>query len=280
MLILRFALLAGLLGLLVAPAPAQAPDYVSLAYSQGAGEVVVTLNGFPVVHNATETGAAGGQPVNLHLTPTGNQLEIDFRPADVSSGFSLSLSADAAGDVVDPESAGSLLTVEIDGADGPATVTRTFDLPAEWAAGFTAGSRYAALPVLEDEAALRAYATALQRAFADGDAAALGEHLRPAMEDRHAADPARFSSYPLDEFVRLSVAELPRLLEAGRLREAAPAATLVLTPWADGRLWQITRADGAALIVIDPEPAGDDQDGEISIPIFVGEVEGRLRVVR
>ena len=269
----RFALLAGLV-LLAASAHAQTPDYVTLAYTHGAGEVVVTLNGFPVVHDASETGAAGGLPVNLHLVPTGNRLAIDFRPTNPGSDLSLSLSADAAGDIVETDQMGDLIMIELAGADGAQRVEETFDLPAVWAEAFTVGQRYAALPAFEDEAALRAYAVALQRAFAAAEAEALAEHLYPAITDRYAADPARVASYPLDEFVRLSVAELPRLMAGARPLAEIAGEALVLTPWADGRLWQITRPSGEALIVIERD------DGAISIPIFVGEVEGALRVVR
>lgn len=254
----------------VLPAVAQTPDYVMLSFSVRDADVRVLLNGFPVL----EGSGSGGLPVNLHLVPTDNYLEIEFQPEDSAASFTAGLSTAGAGDITGSDTAGNLLNVELSGAEGAQTVSETFDLPAAWAEAFTTGQRYAALPVLDDEERVRAYAVDLAARFAAGDYARLVEDFRPVARDRYAADPARFASYPLDEFLRLTDAEMERLFQQHTFRTAVAPDSVVLTPWAGGRLWELQHADGQPLLL------SESEDGTLFISAYVGEIDGQLRVIR
>lgn len=265
-------------------ARAQTPDFVVYSYETRQAALTVTLNGFPLTVTTAEQSGFGTQPVNLHLRPTGNRLTVSYRPLVPEGGapgdtaqayLRLALASAQAGAMVGTGGAGDLVSIDRTGAGGRLDTVAAFDLPADWAARMALGTRYETLPVLDDEAALRAYAHALLLRFAERDMDAVLEAFRPFLEDQHRAMAAQLGGMALDEFLRRTREDLDtNLTQMNTPADVAPEA-LVLTPWAEGRLWKVTRPDGRALLL-----AEDGEGGTISFPIYLGEVDGALRVVR
>ncbi|MDX1546744.1 MAG: hypothetical protein R3247_07145 [Rhodothermales bacterium] len=265
-------------------ASAQTPDFVVYSYETRQAELTVTLNGFPLTVTTAEQSGFGTQPVNLHLRPTGNRLTVSYRPlvpeggvpADTTQAYlRLALASAQAGSMVDTGDAGDLVSIERTGAGGRLDTVATFDLPADWATRMALGARYDTLPVLADEDALRAYAHALLLRFAERDMDAVLEAFRPFLEDQHQAMAPQLGGMARDAFMRRTHEDLDaNLAQMTTPTDVSPEA-LVLTPWAEGRLWKVTRPDGRALLL-----AEDGEGGTISFHIYLGEVDGALHVVR
>jgi hypothetical protein len=264
-----------LLTLLPLAAMAQAPDVASLTYSLSEGRALVTLNGFPVLNDTTATQMSGGQPVNLHLVPTGNRLEVDFAPASDASTVHLALRGSSRGEVVGTDDVGDLVDVTLDGADGAQTVTETFDLPEAWRARYTAGRLYAEAPAITDRAAVEDYALRLLDLVAQEDYAALAAEMLPRLRAQRAVTPSAGMPEDDDALVTLFGQMLQRQFDGMTAHTDVDPDDLALTPWADGRLWELARADGQALL-----SATDADGGTFEIPAFVARVDGALKVVR
>lgn len=254
---------------------AQAPDIVTFTYSLSEGEARVTLNGFPVLDSSAATQSSGGAPVNLHLIPTDNRLEIEFTPASDTGAFRLALRGSAGGEMIGTDEAGDVASVALSGADGPQAVTETFDLPGPWQARFTAGHLYDEAPAITDRTALKDYALNLLDLLAQGDYEVLAAESFPMLQAQRTVTPS--AGLPTDDadLIALYAGALRRSFAGMAIDSEVSAAELSPRPWADGRLWELGRINGRPLVA-----ATDGQGGAFSWSPFVAHVDGALKIVR
>lgn len=273
-------LIVALLMVPLLEATAQVPDFVTATYSLDQAYALVTLNGFPILNDSTESSLSGGGPVNLHLVPTDNRLEVRFEPFmthsdDEVPSMTFSLGTTSEGDIVDTNNEGSLVNVSLDAKGGPQTIVETFDLPEAWRGDFRAGRIYSEAEVITDEAALRAYALKLFEWIESGDYAAFAREALPRM--RAYRDAFKQSGLPPDDpgLEKAFVNSIEPALEAMILHTDVHEGNVKLVPWADGRVWEVRLDDGKALIY-----ATDGDGGALSLDLFVANVDGALRIVR
>lgn len=248
---------------------AQAPDFVMLTFEVSGGDATVTLNGFPVLQGA----GSGGAPVNLHLTPGTNHLEVQFAPENGAGDASLHLALNVAGGggVSGSDDAGGLAEVTL--TEATEGHTQTFEVPASWADKFTAGTLYTELPVLDDADALKTTALHLVKLLRDGaydEAAALS---RPRLAAFIASMSQPGMPDNVDDFVPLLAQQLDLFMQGGDL-PAMDASDIVLVPWADGRIWEVQNTNGEALLTM------HSSDGSQSLPLYLAEVDGAIQVIR
>lgn len=261
-------------------ATAQAPDFVTLTYTADRANVLVTLNGFPVLEDSARYSLTGGQPVNWHLVPTGNRLEIQFEPLvppdsvefadlriDVHSGNQ--------GDVVGTDYEGDLVSVSLEGKDGPQTLVETFDLPEAWRDGFTAGRLYAEVPVITDEEEVSGYALRLFGMAEAGEYEAFAREAELRIQSYRDAHPA--AGLPGDDAALQDLFRqiMEEMLSGMSLNTDVHKGTLAPRPWAGGRLWELRLVDGRPLI-----SATDGEGGVSFLSVYVARVDGALRIVR
>lgn len=276
---LRFPAYAALLLLLPAfLSAAPPPTIVSFTYQGRQAEVLVTLNGFPILEASNEHDLTGGLPVNVHLHPTGNVLAVDFRPlagtdGEANASLQVGISAAQPGETVDTDEAGTLINLNLTGVEGPATVTETFDLPEEMGRpAYHCAERYRTAPVVEDEAAVQAYAMELVGLMTAQDFETLVEHFAPKMADYDCAfDYADRGVDPNDELLRF----LRETFNETTLNTATRPEQLDLVPWVEGRIWEVQQADSAPLFV-----AVESDGSSVALPVYVGIEDGTLHIVR
>ena len=259
---------------------AQAPDFVSASYNVDRAYVVVTLNGFPILNDSSRYGLSGGGPVNLHLVPTGNRLDIQFQPQITADSleyatFDLALDSGNQGDIVGTDEVGDLLNVSLNGTEGAQTVVETFDLPEAWRDQFTSGRLYEEAPVIGDAEQVKDYALRLFGMLEAGAYDAFAREAVPRMRAYRAAYPT--AGLPEDDAALQDLFRntLEQMMGGMRLNTDVHAENLAPIPWADGRVWEVRLTDGRPLIT-----ATDDEGGLASIPVFIARVDGDLRLVR
>ena len=119
-----------------------------------------------------------------------------------------------------------------------------------------------------DSAALRAYAVRLRDLVAAGDGAALYDEFAPALRDNGALH----GLPPLpDDTLRARWAAGPSGWAGGHPAPLAPSE-VGLRSWAGGRVWELYRPGADGLL--------QGRDGGPYTEVYVGEVDGALRVVR
>jgi hypothetical protein len=146
----------------------------------------------------------------------------------------------------------SMTTVRFD-SEGPSFRERLLD-----------GPRIAADEVV-------AYAMKLRGVFAAQDRAAIARELTPKF-----ADFARGYHATVDQILADLDAHLTNKLFRRGLLLDFTADDVVATPWCDARVWRIQRGPGEPFV----RTRRDEQGLDSFMEIFVGRVDGELRVVR
>ena len=123
-----------------------------------------------------------------------------------------------------------------------------------------------------DSARLRAYAVRLRDLVAAGDGAALYDEFAPALRD----NAVRFGRPPIpSDTARARWARRSDSAYAGFV-DSKPASLgpseVGLRSWAGGRVWELSRPEADGLL--------QGRDGGTYMEVYVGEVDGTLRVVR
>jgi hypothetical protein len=273
--LMKSRLYAVLFILIPVSAAAQAPDFVSLDYMLSGGSVLVTLNGFPVLNQATDLMRLTGEsPMNLHLRPTENRVVIDYSTDVPASDFVLRLFGNTEDPIAGTINVGDLLQLALSDVDPDQRVSVTFDLPEEWQDRFTEGELYAQAPVISDPDRVRDYGVRIVQLAAEGDFEALAREMLPLYAAQREIIPSAGIAED-DAVVVDSMAESWReRLEGSTVQTAESPDDLVLTSWARGRLYEISWDDGRPLIYA---PSGD---ADVAMPVFVALVDGELKVVR
>lgn len=265
---------AVLLVLLPSVGHAEVPDFVSLRYELSEGSVLVTLNGFPVVNLSTSTRRTGSGPANLHLVPTGNQVDIEYAPATDESTFRLTLLGSDAGAMAGADDPGDLLQITLPAADGESSRAMTFDLPEAWRQRYTAGLLYREGQVIANREAVRAYGLHLLDLVAAAEFEAFATEMLPAYVAQRKVAPSIGVPEDNATVVELVAQSWRGQFQGDTLRMPGGSSELALTSWAGGRVFEISWSDGSPLI------SATFDDGSLEMSVFVALIDGELKVVR
>lgn len=242
------------------------------------------LNGFPLMalDGAGPVPVSYTPPVNPWLAGAANELELELvppvdglgGPALAAALVELSVRRFEKGDIVDPETGDPVTVFTIpddvrrDLAEGkrdvPLVLRHPFATPQ---IDFSSELRDA--PVIEDQGTVLDYAMRLRTLAGRHDTAGLlAEH-----EPKIAAWAAAYDEKP--EAMAASLGEgFERLLAAPDLGFAREHLTA--TPYCGGRIWEVTRPRGVALLRSMP----DADLGRMELRPLIGLRGGALRVVR
>ncbi|HOI73643.1 MAG TPA: hypothetical protein PLO63_05785 [Syntrophales bacterium] len=225
----------------------------------------LTINGFTVsdFKGGPVTGTAA---VNVWLTGR-NEIRAELRKKDpkAPASFSLGASGLAMGDVVSTGDRGNLFHVMLADADlsgrTPKVVTKTFNTSLDFSSHLLASgpSRFGEREVLE-------YAVRLHGLFRKKDARAILQAMEVKAEDY-----ARAYGRPVADFRESVASMLKEDFFKGRL--AGIDAKKLRAEKVNG-LWHIR--DGDAELIRTRSSDGSTSE----LPIFVGDIEGKLMVVR
>ncbi|MDI3291313.1 hypothetical protein [Polyangium sp. 15x6] len=241
----------------------------------------VTLNGFQLLAVDARAPISVAPPINQLLVGKGNVLAIQALPTITRQGMSSpldiditgSVSAYQKGDIVAPDEAGDVvLAIDV----RKALAGQVPAIPLQLAFEFdNEGPAFPELfreaEVIEDPEPLLAYATHLRDLFAAGDAAGLVKEFAPKLRDFGAAY-YQTEAYMRDEFVSF----LQRRLLPGPMDLAFKGTDILPVSMCEGRIWELMRKPRIPLLQTMPDKNG----GQLQIPVYVGRIDGALRVVR
>lgn len=236
-------------------------------------KVTALLNGFPVYRLNATYPAICSMPINIALIDGINELLISAIPVDLQP---------AAKDVPLFLLKGSVKCYPQDGVVGPenGTVIRTFDLSGQLAASVSFESNAFDFSYLlekgkriESDDIVRPYIAHLETLMNSNNATGLTEEFSPRLRDyelafglEHNSLTTKFQSHITENFF-----------------PAYPSQPfhedlLLYTQWCDGRIWEVTRIKEG---ITDFFQTLDDEEGyNYSMAVFIGYVDGALKVVR
>jgi hypothetical protein len=225
----------------------------------------LTINGFTISQLAGGP-VSGGTPLNIWLTGH-NELKVEARKHDPKQPASLAVGVSALtmGDVVSTGQPGQLFNLQLTDAElagaQPRAVSRTFDSALDFS-----GHLLSTRPSRFDQKAVLQYAIALHRLFEKKDAKAILKAMSIKAEDY-----ARAYQQPVARIGDELAAQLRDDILKSKLARIDPAQ---LTAERINNLWHI-RAGQSELI---RSQAADGTTSEL--PIYIGDVDGQLAVVR
>lgn len=238
-------------------------EFYYLKVSSSNAEVTCLLNGFPVYWISSKGQVANQLPVNLALTGKDNKLLVFVKALDENATVKGSVALYKSGEVVatDDERA-NVAEFTID-ASREQERQITFDNEQ-----FDFTEIIKNTPVVTDTALFREYGMKLKAMVDQRDIDKLLEHMAPKVRDYAVA-----YSVP-EETIRESLKQsftgdmFNVAWDEVRSEDITPVA------YCDGRIWELTTLSGHPLFYAATE------EGEISLPVYVAEVNGELRVVR
>ncbi len=239
------------------------------------------LNGFPVA--MVQAGNEFAPPINSHLIGSANLLELTLHdPSGKATRSDLAtMEVDVSvrryenGGIVEPGGGEEVVRLPLDAAlreqardepvQLPLTISVRFDND-----GPSFRKRIVNAPPLSNREALLDYAMKLRDIFAQQNMAAFIEEMAPKRQDYAAA--AYISD---DQLLAQMKRELPEAFAPGFKLDFDRHDIEVLS-WCEGRVWELCRKPRQPLI-----ESQSANDGEVyCFPIFVGETNAQLRVVR
>ena len=260
-------------------------------FSVGGCWAKVTLNGFPLlpphVSPALPQAKNFAPPVNELLIGQDNQLRLEAHSVDLGGGAESTFRDlqwqgavrcfRAAGGIFEPGEGGEVVAtlgipeslIEQDRDEPlplPITISHTFNSEgASFRELFVQGA------TIDDREGLMDYAMTLRSRLAAKDADGLPPEFVPKLN----AYAAGYQQAPSDEEAGFREFLQQQLLPAGPDVEFE-RDQVELVSWCDGRVWELKRTDGRPLLLAGP----DQQGATFAIPVFVGLVDGQLKVVR
>jgi hypothetical protein len=225
--------------------------------------VNVFINGFPVYDINSDGEVSNQVPVNLALIGKGNVVTVNATPLGDEGRVSGGVALYKGGDIVstDDNKPGQL-EFEFEVKE---EVEKTFSFDNDI---FDFKSTLAETPVLKDLSALREYGESFLRLMKSKNTKAVLEEMTPKIEDTAVAFSVEtfFVHNSLEQMLESSIFKLP----ITQLKKNQINAV----PYCGGRVWELTDADGKALIYV------KQSDGTMSMQVFVASINGKLRVVR
>jgi len=232
------------------------------------------LNGFPAYRLNATYPAVHSAPINTSLKAGVNQLVITAIPTNITptsldyiptfsiKGCIKKYEPDA---VVGPEN--GVVIQSFDSSNQLAFVISFEGMVQDFSYLLTEEQK------IESDDVLKSYVAGLEGLMVAGDAAGLAKEFSPKLKDIASA---YRQSYPeMQEGFKTHLQEhFFTAYPIAPLNEHA----LLFTKWCDGRIWEVTRIkDG----ITDFFKTLDDDEGyNYSIPVFIGYVDGVLKVVR
>jgi hypothetical protein len=251
-----------------------------LEITVGGCALLALLNGFPVVSRVGEDVAIEAPPVNPFLVGQGNTLVMEVSASPGSSADSADLSgvtlvvkvkAYEPGDIVAPESGEAIAAYDLAEAPPesrtglPLTATLTFE---------TEGPSFRPLllegPVLESADAVRDYALRLRDLVRAKSVRELQAEFAPKLRDYVTA----YSLGDVDAAGAFAEFLTAEFIPAGPVLDF-DRSDLGIKLWCGGRIAEVTLGEGELLAA-----RADSEGSRYTLPVYVGRVDGQLRVVR
>ena len=241
----------------------------------------VSLNGFQLAAVDARAPISVAPPINAFLVGKGNKLTVEAIPVITRSGMSSPLDIDIngavaafkAGDIVAPEGGGEVvLDINLKKAlagsvpSVPVRMSLEFDNDGPAFPGLFLESE-----VIEDPEPLIAYAMVLKGLFASQNMGGILEAFAPKLRD-YGAGYYRTEASMNEEFA----AFVQNSLFPGPMDLKFQKDEILPVSMCEGRIWELTRKPLRPLLSTMPDKDG----GNFEIPVYVGLVDGGLRVVR
>lgn len=226
--------------------------YYQMALNYMGATFEVFLNGFPVWETDNTQGGGGGCSLNMQLIGKGNKLRIEVREREPGAYIRGSVRASSEGDSVSTDDEPQFELGEAN------TIEYTFDSDIAPFADLLAKLEPAA------EADVRQAAIALRDQLQNGKA----KHALPAFRTKvelYAAANGAPAEALMEEFGGM----------LGQLKHGVDVADedLMLRGYCDGRIYEVRRTSGKPFFHI------KEEGGEMSMPLFLGLVDGKPAVV-
>lgn len=271
-----------------------------LEMSVRGGNVQVLVNELKLERVQGGSGGTLAKPINTHLVGEKNELKIRALPAQLESG-KISKVSDLhivgtvkryeSGDVVSPEGGDVLERFDFDeviakreqafaeefnptNIEGQVSIPEV-TFPIEHTITFdNEGVSFQKLlmggAVIEDEDQLLSYAERLRSLMKERNAEALYQEFKPKFDDYRAAYPEISGDFAVvfPNFLR------EQFFPEGPITEF-DQSDIELRSWCEGRIWELYRKPK------EPFFATKGLEGSIlELPVFVGKIDGELKVVR
>jgi len=245
----------------------------------------VRLNGFPILSLAAPPGvpATFAPPINPWLVGELNILDVTLSSVDEPGGptsfsdarFSGSVRRFEKGDVVAPGEGTRVAELGIpselieevreQGLELPQAFTHVFENDV-----IDFSDELSDAAPLDDPGALVDYALRLDELATRGDVGGLLAEHEPKVRAW-----VRAYDEPYDAFAQSLRDELAAFVAAGP-KEPLDRSDVELVSCCGGRIWELRRRDGEALLRTEP----DSEGARMQLPIYAAMRDGRLRVVR
>jgi len=225
-------------------------------------EVQCFVNGFPVYEIKATDNVINQVPINLALIGKANTLKVIAKPIGENAFVNGDIAPYTGGEVVgSDDDKEEILSFEF-------MITKeeikTFEFIND---RYDFSNRLIDAPQIEDEDKLKNYAIELVAMIERRDTENLLEQLKPKVEDTAIA-------YSVEGDIM--VQNMRQVLNSNVFameREKVQKADIQLLPHCNERIWEL-RANGHPLIYT------ENEDGSQQMEVFVGKVDGQLRIVR
>ncbi|WP_185113947.1 hypothetical protein [Fulvivirga imtechensis] len=238
-------------------------EFYYLRVSSNSAEVVCLLNGFPVYDISTEGQVANQLPVNLALIGKGNKLLILIKSLGDNAFVKGSVTLYKSGEVVSSDDERkNVVEFTIDASKEQERLI-TFDNEQ-----FDFSEVILRSPVINDTSQLIEYALKLKSWVKNHDIEKLLEHMSPKVRDYAL-------SYSVEEeIIRESLKQSFTGDMFNMEWEEVSREDVIPVSYCEGRIWELTTSKGHPLFY------SENEEGHTSLPVYVAEINGEMRVVR
>lgn len=248
---------------LTTPVQDMEQQFYYLKISSSNAEVSCLVNGFPIYEISSEGQVANQLPVNLALIGEGNKLLVFAKPLGENAFVKGSIAVYKSGEVVSSDDEKEkILEFTMDASREQERII-TFDNEQ-----FDFSELLVKTPVLTDTTRMVEYAMKLKHWVQNKDIGTLIDHMEPKVRDYAAA--YSVSEEVIRESLKQSFTGDMFQIEW----EEVKTEDVIPVSYCDGRLWELTTSQGHALFY------SATNDGHTSLPVYIAEVNGELRVVR
>ena len=261
--IMKWFLLLSLNLYATAPDQAMEQQFYYLKVSSNSAEVVCLLNGFPVYDISSEGQVANQLPINLALVGAGNRLLILTKSLGDNAFVKGSIALYKSGEVVSADDEReNVVEFTIDASKEQERLI-TFDNKQ-----FDFSDVLLKSPILQDTVQLIDYALKLKSWVQNHDIDKLLEHMAPKVRDYAI-------SYSVEEDIIREGLKQSFTGDMFNMEwEEVPREDIIPISYCEGRVWELTTSKGHPLFY------SENEEGHTSLPVYVAEVNGELRVVR
>ncbi len=240
------------------------PEFYQLLYNADNVAGTVSINGFTIAEMDGQSGS-GSASLNVWLTGE-NEIRADVKKSDVSlpCSFSVGLSKMSAGDIVDTMGKGNVFSIDKTDTDFKAgktvTVTKKFKSALDFSSSL-------AKTQAADEKEILAYAVKIHGLFSRKDADAIVKEFSIKLGDY---DTAFSSSGSAGEFKSMLTDEILK----GKVEKLDTAKLKLIKEGPSGGVWHVFQGTNELIRISLPD------GGMMQMPVYIGKINGEMKVVR